>query len=77
MNANGDPLGFNDNWRSDQETEIIETTIPPSNEAEAALLRTLSPGAYTAVVRGVSETTGVALVEIYALPRRVGGPAPD
>ncbi len=77
MNANGDPLGFNDNWRRDQEAEIIETTIAPSSEAEAALVRTLAPGAYTVVVRGVRETTGVALVEIYALPPRVGGPAPD
>jgi len=77
VNANGTALGFNDNWRSDQEAEIIETTIPPSSEAEAALVRTLSPGAYTVVVRGLSETTGVALVEIYALAPRVGEPAPN
>lgn len=57
----------NDNWRSDQEQQIIDTTVPPSNDKEAAIVATLPPGAYTAVVRGSGSTTGVALVEVYAL----------
>jgi hypothetical protein len=61
-------LVTNDNWRSDQEAEIIATTIPPSNDLEAAIVMTLPPGAYTAIVRGKNDTTGVALVEVYALP---------
>jgi hypothetical protein len=65
--SNGTLLQSNDNWRSDQPAEIIATTIPPLDEAESAILRTLTPGAYTAIVRGMSDTTGVALVEVYAL----------
>ena len=64
---NGTLLQSNDNWRSDQEAEIIATTIPPSNDLEAALVRTLPPAPYTAIVRGVNDTQGVALVEVYAL----------
>ncbi len=50
---NGVLLAGNDNWRSTQEAEIIATTIPPSHDLEAAILRTLPPAAYTAIVRGV------------------------
>ena len=65
--GNGGLLASNDNWRSDQEAEIIATTIPPSNDLESAIVATLPPANYTAVVRGVNNTTGVALVEVYAL----------
>jgi hypothetical protein len=65
--ANGALLVSNDNWRDTQEAEIIATTIPPTNDAESAIVRTLAPAAYTAIVRGVNGTTGVALVEVYAL----------
>ena len=57
----------NDNWRSDQEQQIIDSTVPPSNDQESAIVATLPPGAYTAVVRGAGGTAGVALVEVYAL----------
>ena len=65
--GSGTLLQSNDNWRSDQEGEIISTTIPPNSEAESAIVRTLAPGNYTAVVRGSANSTGVALVEVYAL----------
>ncbi len=64
---NGVLLRSNDNWRSDQSAEIIATSLPPSDDAEAAIVATLPPALYTAVVRGAGETAGVALVEIYAL----------
>ena len=64
---NGVLLENNDNWRSDQEMEIVATTIPPASDLESALVVTLPPAAYTSVVRGADGTTGVALVEIYAL----------
>jgi subtilisin family serine protease len=69
VDANGAQLAFNDNWRSDQEAEIMATAIPPPNDAEAAIVRTLpaNGASYTAIVRGVNDTTGVAVVEIYAL----------
>ncbi|MGI8481241.1 MAG: hypothetical protein ACR2MF_04135, partial [Chthoniobacterales bacterium] len=66
--ANGNLLASNDNWRSTQEAEIIATTLAPPNNLESAIVRTLAPGAYTALVRGAGESTGQALVEAYALP---------
>jgi len=66
--GNGTSLGANDNWRSGgQEAEIIATTVPPSDNLESAIVRTFAPGPYTAIVRGVGDTTGIALVEVYAL----------
>lgn len=67
---NGVLLRANDNWRTDQEAEILATTIPPSSNLEAALIHTLPSNGqpYTAIVNGVGGTTGVAVVEVYALP---------
>lgn len=65
--GNGALLAANDNWRSDQEAEIIATTLAPGSDLESAIVRTLAPAPYTAIVRGVDGTTGVALVEAYAL----------
>ena len=65
--VNGALIASNDNWRTDQEAEIIATGIPPSNDLESAIVRNLTPGNYTAIVRGVNNTTGVALVEAYGL----------
>ncbi len=65
--ANGNLIGQNDNWRSDQEQQIIATTIPPPDDAEAALVETLAPGTYTALVYGKNSGSGVALVEAYDL----------
>jgi hypothetical protein len=65
------PAGFmtiiNDNWRDTQEAEIIATGFPPTNNLESAIVATLNPGAYTAIVRGKNNTSGVALVEVYDL----------
>ncbi len=63
----GSLIFSNDNWRDDQEQQIIDTTIPPTDDRESAIVATLSPGAYTAIVRGANNTTGVALVEVYSL----------
>jgi photosystem II stability/assembly factor-like uncharacterized protein len=58
-----------DNWRDDpaQEAAITATGIPPSNDLESAIVTTLNPGTYTALVAGKNNTSGVALVEIYDL----------
>jgi hypothetical protein len=59
---------FNNSWRDLQEGDIAGTGIQPSDDREAAIVATLEPGvAYTAVVRGVGDTTGVGLVEVYDL----------
>jgi hypothetical protein len=68
--ANGGLIRANDNWRrGGQESEIMQTGVAPSNDAEAALIETLpsSSSGYTAIVRGVNDTTGIAVVEVYAL----------
>lgn len=61
----GDLIGFNDNWKEVQQPEIEATGLAPANEQESTILATLPPAPYTAIVRGKSETTGVALVEAY------------
>ena len=65
--ADGSRIAFNNNWKYAQEEEIIATGIPPSNDNEAAIVATLSPGSYTAIVRGRRSGTGIALVEVYDL----------
>jgi hypothetical protein len=63
----GSIIATNDNWQDSQAAAIQATTIPPPDSHEAAIVRQLSPGAYTAVVRGKDDSTGVALVEAYQL----------
>jgi hypothetical protein len=65
--GNGALVVSNDNWRSDQEAEITATGLLPANDAESAIVRTLMPGNYTAIVSGKNGTNGIALVEAYAL----------
>ena len=65
--ANGDLLASNDNWRSTQQSEIIATGVPPTQDAESAIVTTFQAGAYTAIVRGANGTAGVAVVEVYQL----------
>jgi hypothetical protein len=71
--SNGATLATNDNWKINDQTQLSQenairaTTVAPTNDSEAALLTTLSPGTYTAIVRGKNNTTGVALVEVYNL----------
>jgi plastocyanin len=68
LNSGGTILASNDNWMdAPNRQEIIDSTIPPSNDLESAVLTTLDPGLYTAIVRGVNNTTGVGLVEAYDL----------
>jgi hypothetical protein len=63
----GATISFNDNWRSSQATEILNTGLAPSNDKEAALISTLPVGNYTAVLRGANGSTGVGLIEVYDL----------
>jgi hypothetical protein len=66
--SNGALVETNDNWiDSPNKQAIVDSTIPPANNLESAIVRTLAPAAYTAIVRGVNDTTGVAVVEVYAL----------
>jgi hypothetical protein len=64
---NGGLLAANDDWVSDQGSEIVATKVPPTSDKESAIVATLLPGGYTAIVRGVNGATGVAVVEAYGL----------
>jgi hypothetical protein len=66
--GNGTLLAFNDDWQTDQQAAIIATGLAPTHIRESALVRGLSPGAYTAIVREYNNFTGVAVVEGYQLP---------
>ena len=72
----GTTIATNDNWRSTQiggiissgqSVDIQASTIAPLNDAESAIIATLDPGSYTAVIRGANNATGIAVVEGYDL----------
>ena len=71
---NGALLAVNDNWKindqtnQSQEAEVRAAALAPTNDLESAIITSLVPGPYTAIVRGKNNTTGVALVETYNLP---------
>jgi hypothetical protein len=69
-------IASNDNWQhtiiggiitSDQRAEIRASGHAPKDGRESAVIADLPPGNYTAIVRGVNDTTGVALAEVYDL----------
>jgi hypothetical protein len=66
FDVNG-PIATNDDWKDNQQAEIEASGIPPTNDAEAAIVRTLPVGAYTVVLRGKKDTTGIGLLEAYDL----------
>ena len=66
---NGALMKTNDDWQTDPSaSEIQSAGLAPANANEAAMLSPLTPGLYTAIVRGQGSSTGVALVEAYNLP---------
>ena len=65
--ASGNLVGSNDNWRSTQQTAILDTGVAPTRDAESAIVTSFLPGSYTAIVRGANGTSGVAVVEVYQL----------
>ena len=65
--SSGSTVAVNDNWRDTQQDEVKATTIPPANDYESSIVKSLTPGAYTAVLAGKGATTGVGVVEVYDL----------
>jgi len=69
--STGATIATNDNWKTDdktgqsQQTAIEGSGIPPQDDRESAIFKALSPGQYTAIVRGKGNATGLALVEAY------------
>jgi hypothetical protein len=75
-NETGALIASNDNWvqtivggiiRTNQVSDIRNSGHAPTDPRESAIIATLPPGNYTAIVRGVNGATGVALVEAYDL----------
>lgn len=70
VNQQGALVDENDNWKdSPNKQAIIDSTVPPTNDKESAIVATLSSGGaqYSAIVRGVNGGTGVAVVEVFVL----------
>ncbi|HKS31730.1 MAG TPA: hypothetical protein VJR28_04920, partial [Chthoniobacterales bacterium] len=63
----GNQIATNDNWKDSQQQAIAGSGFAPANDSEAAIVSTLAPGNYTAIVSGKANTTGVSLVEVYEL----------
>ena len=69
--ADGSVINSNDNWKDSQQAEIEATGLMPTNDLESAIVESLEPGAYTAVLGRNDYTTGVGLVEAYDLDQSV------
>ena len=67
VNSNGEAIGSNDNWEDDsaQAAQVRALALPPRSPAESAIVATLPPGAYTAIVAGRFGGTGIGLIEVY------------
>src|SRR5207248_1857198 len=70
-NGAGAIIATNDNWKDTQQAAIMATGKAPPNDLESAILITLAPGNYSAIVRGKNGITGVALAEVYDLDQAV------
>ena len=67
--SNGIAIATNDDWPSSLQAEqIVGLGLAPTSPLESAILTTISPGSYTAIVAGKGAATGIALVEIYHFP---------
>ncbi|MFL6527026.1 MAG: FG-GAP repeat domain-containing protein, partial [Chthoniobacterales bacterium] len=66
-------VASNVDWRSDQQNDIQATGLAPSDDREAAIVRDLPAGRYTAIVKGANSTAGVALAEVFDLQPNQGG----
>ena len=66
-NAQGTVIGSNDDWKQTQQTQIQNSGFAPGFDVESALIQTVAPGAYTAIVKGFQNTTGNAIIEVYTL----------
>jgi hypothetical protein len=63
----GAVIASNDNWKDSQQSQIQASGLAPSDDRESVIVKTLSPGAYTAIIRGKNNSTGAGLIEVYDL----------
>lgn len=68
----GQLVATNDNWMdADSRQQIIDSGLAQTNDLESALWGIINPGAYTVVVRGKNDATGIGLFEVYDLDQTV------
>ncbi len=67
FNSRSEPIAANDDWQSSQASEINASGRAPADNRESAIVLSLPPGTYTAVVTGKAGATGIALVDLYDL----------
>jgi hypothetical protein len=63
--SNGSLITMNDNWKDNQRSQIEGTVFQPTDDRESVILATLSPAAYTAILTGKNNSTGVGIVEVF------------
>jgi hypothetical protein len=66
--GNGVVIATDDNWKDSQQSDVLATGLPPSDDLESAIVRTLVPGLYTAVLRGTNNGVGIGLIQVFNLP---------
>jgi hypothetical protein len=62
----------NDNWKDAQRTQIEGTLFQPTDDREPVIVASLPPAAYTAILTGKNQTTGIGLIEIYDRDQTAG-----
>ena len=67
IDQSGTAIQTNDNWKETQQSGIEATGAAPTSDLESALIATLPPGAYTALLQDTTDETGIGLVEVYDL----------
>jgi hypothetical protein len=65
--GNGTLLIANDDWQDNptQASELVAVGLAPHNAKESAVVMSLPPGAFTALLGGRNGGTGIGLVELY------------
>ena len=66
-NSQGSVIEANDDWQAPKAAEIWNTALAPRDDSEAAVLTTVGPGNYTAILSDKNGAAGVGLVEVYQL----------
>jgi hypothetical protein len=67
LNRDNTVLTTNDDWKDTQQTEIQNSGLAPTNNLESAIIRTLDPGNYTAVLSDKNNAPGIGVVQVYDL----------
>jgi sugar lactone lactonase YvrE len=65
FNSSGTVIATNDNWKDTQQAQIQATGLAPTDDRESAILATLPAGAFTAIITGAGNTTGIARVDVF------------